>query len=66
MEKLLKSFLSVLLLISCSNPAVLTSEDKIALAEEMWLEVGKKTWNPRFARKDELFKGNHPSKPQAL
>jgi tetratricopeptide (TPR) repeat protein len=42
MEKLLKSFLSILLLISCSNPAVLTSEDKIALAEEMWLEVEKK------------------------
>jgi len=43
MEKLLKSFLSILLLISCLNPAVLTGEDKIALAEEMWLEVKKKT-----------------------
>ena len=41
MEKLLKSFLSILLLLSCSNPAILTSEEKITLAEEMWLEIEK-------------------------
>ena len=42
MEKSLKLFLSILLLHSCSNPAVLTSEEKVTLAEEMWLEVEKK------------------------
>ncbi|PTM01408.1 MAG: hypothetical protein DA394_04320 [Candidatus Arcticimaribacter sp.] len=42
MEKLLKSFLSVFLLISCSNPVVLTNEEKVTLAEEMWSEVEKK------------------------
>ena len=42
MEKLLKSFLSILLLLSCSNPTILTSEEKVTLAKEMWLEVEKK------------------------
>ena len=42
MEKLLKSFLSALILFGCSNPIALSSEEKKVLAEEMWSEVGEK------------------------
>ena len=43
MEKLLKSFLSALILFGCSNPIALSSEERVKLAKEKWSFIEKQT-----------------------